>query len=124
MAWTNIEVSLYIVSLYVIAPDDKEGVEIDFDNKSTNDVMLEVIEMCKKNCLDISDIKFNNIHGVASEKSITLTYLNGSIIGVDLNHGEIAFVDENKIHCCSEKDLEDRFGLTMDIRKANRGDEW
>ncbi|MEG1232251.1 MAG: hypothetical protein RSE18_00320 [Acinetobacter sp.] len=113
-----------MIDLYVIAPDDKEGVEIDFDNKSTNDVMLEVVEMCKKNHLDISDIKFNNIHGVASEKSITLTYLNGSIISVDLNHGEIAFVDENKIHCCSEADLEERFGLTTDICKANQGDEW
>ena len=113
-----------MVSLYVIAPDDKEGVEIDFDNKSANDIILEIIEMCKKNFIDISDIKFNNIHGVASEKSITLIYLNGSIIRVELNHGEIAFFDENKIICCSEKDLEDRFGLTMDIRKANRGDEW
>lgn len=65
MVWTNTEASLNMVSLYVIAPDDKEGVEIDFDNKSANDIILEII-------------------------------------------------------CCSEKDLEDRFGLTMDIRKANR----
>lgn len=109
-----------MIDLYVIQPEDKQGIQIDFEILSVSEVMCEVSNLCSKNHLDISSIKLENPQGSKYEKAIQLMYMNGSLIQLELKHGHIVFYDENKLHACYPSDLEQLFGLTTDYRKANR----
>lgn len=109
-----------MIDLYVIQPDDKQGIQIDFGISNVSEVMSEVSSLCSKNHLDISSMKLENPQGSKYEKAIQLTYMNGSLIQLELKHGHIVFYDEEKLHACYTTDLEHMFGLTMDYRKANR----
>lgn len=109
-----------MIDLYVIQPDDKQGIQIDFENKKVADVLSEVAELCSKNYIDISSMVVEKLFGNQYEKSIQLVYMNGSSIQLELKHNHIVFYDEEKLHACYPSDLERLFGLTMDYRKANR----
>lgn len=109
-----------MIDLYVIKPEDKQGIQIDFENNKVADVLGEVAELCSKNHVDISSMIVENSFGNQYEKSIHLVYMNGSKIQLELKHGHIVFYDEEQLHACYETDLEQLFGLTTNYRKANR----
>ncbi|QXO06684.1 hypothetical protein SEA_EFFIE_680 [Acinetobacter phage Effie] len=112
-----------MIDLYVIQPDDKQGIQIDFQCKSTIENLADLMELCKKNHLLISSVNVENEHTGWSERSIKLVYMNGSMIQIELKHGQIVFYDDNQLKSCTEQELEELFGLTMNYRKANRYDD-
>lgn len=74
-----------MIDLYVIQPDDKQGVQIDFQCKSTIENLTDLMELCKLNHLLISSVNVEN----EQEKSIKLVYMNGSMIQIELNMGKL-----------------------------------
>lgn len=110
-----------MIDLYVIRPEDKQGVQIDFQCKSTVENVIDLLELCRKHHVLISNILIENEHGATHERLIKLIYMNGSIIQIELKHGQIVFYDDNQLKSCTEEELEQLFGLTTDYRKADRG---
>lgn len=110
-----------MIDLYIIRPDDKQGIQIDFQCKSTVENVIDLLELCRKHHVLISNILIENEHGATHERIIKLIYMNGSMLQIVLNHGQIVFYDDNQLKSCTEEELEQLFGLTTDHRKANRG---
>lgn len=111
-----------MINLYVIGPEDKQGVQIDFQCKSMVENVIDLLELCRKHHVLISNIIIENEHGATHERLIKLIYMNGSMIQIELKHGQIVFYDD-KLKSCTEEELEQLFGLTTDYRKANRYDD-
>ena len=112
-----------MIDLYVIRPEDKQGIQIDFQCKSTVENVIDLLELCRKHHVLISNIIIENEHGSTHERLIKLIYMNGSIIQIELKHGQIVFYDDDQLKSCTEEELEQLFGLTTDYRKANRYDD-
>ena len=108
-----------MIDLYVIQPEDKQGIQIDFQCKSTVENVIDLLELCRKHHLLISNILIENEHGATHERLIKLIYMNGSIIQIELKHGQIVFYDDNQLISCTEEELEQLFAASFKTRMAN-----
>ena len=110
-----------MIDLYVLAPEDKEGVLVDL---TTNDLiaktMMEIIELLNKNFITITTIELQNPFESVDKRSIRIKFISGENLFCDVLNNHILFVDEGQLRFCEESDLADRFGLTTDYKKANR----
>lgn len=111
-----------MIDLYVIQPDDKEGIRINLSD--TNMLMESLSDLCKlaqKASLPI--LKTEVIGYFESQdflKSINVMYANGEYRNLKLQHDDIVFISDNIMYKCTEEDLEDRFGMTTDHRRIER----
>lgn len=111
-----------MIDLYVIQPEDKEGVRVNlFDATFISETVSDIIKLLSKKHIEFVKIDIiGHANSDPAMKQIEITYANGSYIKIILEHDDIVFVDENQVFKCQEEELESRFGLTTNHRRIER----
>lgn len=114
-----------MIDLYVIQPNDLEGIVIDLSTPATiNESIRDVAELCiKHDLLMVSTELLDVYNDIIGYRTLSVNYIDpesGMRIKKDLKNGHIVFVQSGEVNACHEDDLATQFGLTTDHRKANR----
>lgn len=114
-----------MIDLYVIQPNDLQGVTIDLSTSAAiNESIRDVAELCiKHDLLMVSSELLDICNEIIGYRTLSVNYIDpecGARIKKDLKNGHIVFFLNGEINACYEDDLAMQFGLTTDHRKANR----